>query len=150
MVPVTPMTEMSPSAGLPKKAALIRARALRVSSTRITWAPEASTGSWAMMAAAPAAAAFAANLWPSTAEPRRHTKAHPAFALRESYTISDISTSLKPSVIPRGASNWANFIASTSFPGKTPGLCVKKHGFIILFYQVIVNKNASLRCFVEC
>ena len=93
LVPVTPMTEMSPSAGLSKKAALSRARALRVSGTKTTWAPGASTGSSATMTAAPAWAAPAAYLWPSELEPRMHTKAQPCFALRESYTISVISTS---------------------------------------------------------
>ena len=53
----------------------------------------ASTGSSATMTAAPAWAAPAAYLWPSELEPRMHTKAQPCFALRESYTISVISTS---------------------------------------------------------
>ena len=110
LVPVTPMTVMSPSAGRRKKAALIRARAFRVSGTRMTWAPGASTGSSAMTAAAPAFAAWGAYLCPSAAEPRRQKKAQPGPAFRESYTRSVMSVSAKPSRMPRASSSRDSFI----------------------------------------
>ena len=91
LVPVMPMTCIC-SAGWPKNSALKHARARRVLSVKMT-GTGASTGSSAMMTAAPFSAAIFAYLWPSAFAPRRQTNAQPGTALRESYTRSVMSTS---------------------------------------------------------
>ena len=94
-VPVMPIV-LSVSAGFPKNSALMKASAFLVSSVFITAAPLMSVSLLTIIAAAPASAAACAYLWPSAAEPTRHTNRQPLLTFLESYMTSLMSMSVSP------------------------------------------------------